>query len=617
MTGVPTPTFRMGLPIRTAAACAAVALLATMLFFLLHYVGNQLPHDLAAQRFKAELESALRDEGNAQGYKGPSEYCELSGTVLAGAGKAGESSAIRDAVILKALTPAPDGPDAKAFPRLGPIYCGLFEDAVYGAAVPGRILKPRYWWGNKALYAIALRHLSVYEFREFTRIATRVAYLLLGISLLLLSPKLLLLASPLLVFGAFFSGIEYWADVANGLPYLWTVLAAAGLALLMRGKGRRTWPATVPVYCFLTGTVSSYLWLGDGHTFLAATWIGMVVWFGLGPLNAAARAGRTLSCIALYGAGIVVCYALGQGVKAMFLGPEVWWSFWQGAAVTVASTNVSGVLAPWPEFPAHEHVSTYLDRFYAMAWPGWLPAGIAPTSIAAGALVVSLGLGVFEARRGRRGLLWHILWIVVVTAIGSLTFFIWDGHRYRTARYVFVPLALCLSALILSVATVRWRMSLPTAGKLSAVLLGAVLAVCAALSWYLPIEARATARLIDRVGHMKRVVSGAFDVYLDGDRLVYVKEECADEDVDARFFLHVEPVDVADLPEHRQPYGFDNLNFSFRKDRLEYVVGKVGLHDGRRCAVERALPDYPVVAIETGQFVRGQGRRWSGRFSLE
>ena len=160
-------------------------------------------------------------------------------------------------------------------------------------------------------------------------------------------------------------------------------------------------------------------------------------------------------------------------------------------------------------------------------------------------------------------------------------------------------------------------MSLPTAGKLSAALLGAVLAVCAALSWYLPIEARATARLIDRVGHMKPVVSGAFDVYLDGDRLVYVKEECADEDVDARFFLHVEPVDVADLPEHRQPYGFDNLNFSFRKDRLEYVVGKVGLHDGRRCAVERALPDYPVVAIETGQFVRGQGRRWSGRFSLE
>ena len=614
MTGVPTSTFRMGLPVWTAAACAVVALLSTALFFLLHYVGNQLPYDLAVQRFKAELESAIRDEGNAKAYKGMYEYCELSGTVLAGARKAGEGSAFRDAVILKALTPTPDSPDAGSL-RLGPIYCGLLEDAVYGAAVAEYILKPRYWWGNKALYAIALRHLSVHELREFTRIATRVAYLLLGISLLLLSPKTLLLTSPLLVFGAFFSGIEYWADVANGLPYLWTVLAVAGLALLMRGKGRKTWPASVPVYCFAAGTVSSYLWLGDGHTFLVVTWIGMLVWFGLGPLNTTTRARRTLTCIALYGAGIVVCYMLGQAVRATFLGAQVWWNFWEGTSITVQSSDVLERLTPWPAFPAREHVSTYHDRFYAMVWPGWLPAGIATTSIAACSLVVSLGLGFLEARRGRRGLLRSILWIFILMAIGSLTFLIWDGYPYRTARYVSVPLALCLSALVLSVATTRWRMALPTAGKLSAVSLGAAFAVCGALSWYLPIEARATARLIDSVAHMKPVLSAAFDVYLDGDRLVYVKEECADEDVDARFFMHVEPVDAADLPDHRRSYGFDNLNFSFRKDYLKYSVGEVGLRGGGRCAVERALPDYEIAAIETGQFVDGQGRQWSGRFS--
>ena len=601
---------------RLAPACAAVAALATAFFFLLHHVGNQLPYDLAAQRFKAELESDLRDEGNVKDYKGMYEYCELSGTVLGGARKAGEGSALRDAVILKALKPAPDSPDAGS-PSLGPIYCGLLEDAARGAAVPAYILKPRYWWGSKALYAIALRHLSVYELREFTRIATRVAYLLLGVSLLLLSPKTLLLTSPLLVFGAFFSGVEYWADVANGLPYLWAVLAVAGLALLMRGKGRKTWPATVPVYCFAAGTVSSYLWLGDGHTFLVVTWIGMLVWFGLGPLSATTRARRTLTCIALYGAGIVICYMLGQVVRATFLGAQVWWNFWEGTSIAVQSSGLLERLTPWPAFPAREHVSTYHDRFYAMAWPGWLPAGVAATSIAASALVAALGLGVFEARRDRRGLLWHILWIVVVMAIGCLTFLISDGYPYRTARYVFVPLALCLSALILSAATVRWRMALPTAGKLSAVLLGAAFAVCAALSWYLPIEARAAARLIDSVAHMKPVLNAAFDVYLDGDRLVYVKEECADEDVDARFFLHVEPVDAADLPEHRRPYGFDNLDFSFRKDYLKHSVGKVGLRGGGRCAVERPLPDYPIVAIETGQFVDGQGRQWSGRFSLE
>ena len=106
---------------------------------------------------------------------------------------------------------------------------------------------------------------------------------------------------------ALFSGIEYWAGVANGLPYMWTVLFAAGLALLTRltrrdagrgaaGAGTAARYRIAPVYCFAAGTVSSYLWLGDGHTFLAVTWIGVVVWFGYDSLNVAERARRALSC---------------------------------------------------------------------------------------------------------------------------------------------------------------------------------------------------------------------------------------------------------------------------------------------------------------------------------
>ena len=99
-----------------------------------------------------------------------------------------------------------------------------------GAAVSERVLKTRYWFGSKALYAIALRYGSVYDIRKAIGMGTYVAYFLLAISLLL-SPKMFLPAMPLLVFGASFSGIHYWSDVANGLPYLWTVLFAAGLAV--------------------------------------------------------------------------------------------------------------------------------------------------------------------------------------------------------------------------------------------------------------------------------------------------------------------------------------------------------------------------------------------------
>ena len=214
-------------PYRLAWSCAVVALLATAFFFLLHHVGNQLPYDLAVERFRAELESDRPDPGHAKGYKGMYEYCELSGIVMAGAMRAGQvgraeeaggESALRNAIILKRLIPTHDTPHLDFLDA--EVYCDLLEAAANGAVVPMGVLKTRYWFGGKALYAIALRYFTVYQIRELTRIATHVAYLLLAVSLFLLSPKMLLLAAPLVAFGAFFSGIDYWADVANGLPYL-------------------------------------------------------------------------------------------------------------------------------------------------------------------------------------------------------------------------------------------------------------------------------------------------------------------------------------------------------------------------------------------------------------
>ena len=176
-----------------AASCAAIALLATALFFLLHHVGNQLPYDLAVERFKAEQESDRPDEGHAKGYKTWHEYCLVANAVLGGSRQtsADEDRAFRNAVLLRELRLWPGGAD-----RTG---CGALEAALNGSAVGEGYLRTLYWWGQKALYAIALRWVSVYEIREFTKVATRAAYLLLAVSLLLLAPKMLLLAAPLVV----------------------------------------------------------------------------------------------------------------------------------------------------------------------------------------------------------------------------------------------------------------------------------------------------------------------------------------------------------------------------------------------------------------------------------
>ncbi len=97
-----------------------------------------------------------------------------------------------------------------------------------------------------------------------------------------------------------------------------------------------------------------------------------------------------------------------------------------------------------------------------------------------------------------------------------------------------------------------------------------------------------------------------FDVYMSGSRLAYLKENCASSDSDARFFLHIIPVDPADLPADMRERGFDNRDFQFTDH---------GAYAGDDCVAERALPDYPIERVRTGQFVGGEGRVWSAEFA--
>ena len=94
-----------------------------------------------------------------------------------------------------------------------------------------------------------------------------------------------------------------------------------------------------------------------------------------------------------------------------------------------------------------------------------------------------------------------------------------------------------------------------------------------------------------------------FEVYRDGGRLVYVREDCSAADVETRFILHVRPSDPADLPEERRERGFDDLDFRFRD-------GDHGFGEGGRCVAARELPAYPIASIRTGQWADGGGEAW-------
>ena len=100
---------------------------------------------------------------------------------------------------------------------------------------------------------------------------------------------------------------------------------------------------------------------------------------------------------------------------------------------------------------------------------------------------------------------------------------------------------------------------------------------------------------------------GAFDLYLlDGD-LVYVKESCEQADTEARFFLHIIPERARDLPDERQEWGFDNLDFAF------FLNG--AWFDGQ-CAARVPLPSYPIASVRTGQYVSGEREIWRAEFAV-
>ena len=105
------------------------------------------------------------------------------------------------------------------------------------------------------------------------------------------------------------------------------------------------------------------------------------------------------------------------------------------------------------------------------------------------------------------------------------------------------------------------------------------------------------------------LVRSNFDVYLDGDVLRYVQNPCSLETSKATFFLHVIPVDVGDLPDHRRQYEFDNLDFSFRLHRQDLGI------DGS-CEAAVTLPGYVIASVRTGQYLPNGRQIWEEKFSL-
>ena len=99
----------------------------------------------------------------------------------------------------------------------------------------------------------------------------------------------------------------------------------------------------------------------------------------------------------------------------------------------------------------------------------------------------------------------------------------------------------------------------------------------------------------------ERIIRSEFDVYKEGDALTYLKAPCAESDTRARFFLSVQPVNLAVLSQDRRAIGHDALNFDFSPH---------GIIFNDKCMIRREIPDYAIARISTGQYIPDAGETW-------
>ena len=102
---------------------------------------------------------------------------------------------------------------------------------------------------------------------------------------------------------------------------------------------------------------------------------------------------------------------------------------------------------------------------------------------------------------------------------------------------------------------------------------------------------------------------GGFDVYADGERLTYVKEDCGEEDALSRFSLLAFPLDQSDLTQTARDAGLEY-------ERLDFNFLRHGATLDDKCVIVRHLPDYPISHVETGQWTPGESRLWSAQIPL-
>lgn len=563
------------------AVYAIVAAVTIALFIALHLAGNRLSFDLAVERLAEEFHATHGEDWGMRGglWQDKWHYCEFSAAVLSGARAARDGGGgLREAILLRSI-PSPDECDNLKAAVLQGVW---FEDIAHANL--------RHWLGGKAIYAIALRYITVRQFYIAIKALIYCGFVALVLALYLVGRRTLLVVSPLLAFGLFVSALEQHSNIGEGLPFAWALFATAlGVVLLRRSPPM----SAARLFFFFAGMVSHYLWFFDGGNFVAATLIGLIAWLVPETDSLRQRIAWAAACVGVYTAGFVVSLVF----------RIVLTNAMSEAAFGQFATRTGHLL---------ERISTPLAKDLAGADFGifqTLARIDAPTLdwlllTAATALVLAATIGGHRAwRRRNRGLLVEVLWLGALFLPSVAHFLLPSDAPSRAARLMFLPLGLSWCCLLAFLTTLPRRqiVAWSTGIGLALALSYGVIHLASQREY----EGKlASARLLSASQE-----DGRFALYLldtqgetgagpdrpDATRrrkLIYRKSPCSAKDLRSPLHLHL-LAPTPSLPEQWRQLGFVNTGLLF------FASGQVFLGT---CHASVRLPDY-AKGIRTGQAV--------------
>ena len=429
--------------LRSCAKYGTILAAGTILFFFLHFLGNQLPYETAIQRFSTAF--ARENLGERHHYHNSDDLlysaralvgtehfieCQIARVILGGSARASKTgTGLKRAIIVQAVRPTLRNDGSQ---------CIRLKRIVAGEEYTVEPVKTRYLWGYKALYAILLHHFSVFEIREMAKVLTYFAYLVLALAIFGLSRKMFLILSPVIVFGFFFSAIRYFHTLGNALGYLWALMTAIMLVQCIK---RDVSMVRIRCMLFIAGMVSAYVWFLDGHLLMSVLWIASITYFGMAVKGHSIKQGYTqvAKSLLLFASGFGSCYVVNQLIKVAFHGWQrvIVDTFWLNGIVKTISRRTADLdsTETW-----YRVFGSPLYYFHKGAMLGVTPLTVLVTLSAILAAICAT-IAIIYAIRRRYVRTWDIICPYACMVWSGIALLFRHDNVYQQARFFFLFLA--------------------------------------------------------------------------------------------------------------------------------------------------------------------------------